>query len=52
MTPFEKLKDALQSIKDAKPNDRSGTDRRYAIVVTMLEKAIAYFAFYVECEVN
>lgn len=52
MTPFEKLKDALQSIIDAKPNDRSGIDRRYAIVITMLEKAVVYFAVYIDGEVE
>jgi hypothetical protein len=30
-------------MRDAKPNDRSEADRRYAVAITEMEKVIAYF---------
>lgn len=41
------LSTVLQSLMDLKPNDRSITDRRYAIVITELEKVIAYYETWV-----
>jgi hypothetical protein len=37
----------IELIKFAKPNDRSDLDRRYAILLTELEKVYAYFMTYV-----
>ena len=34
-------------VKNAKPNDRSELDRYYAILLTELEKASAYFGIYI-----
>lgn len=43
----EKLVDALELITKLKPNDRSEIDRRCAIVITDLEKIIAYVYYYI-----
>jgi hypothetical protein len=43
----EKLLDALQALRDAKPNDRSELDRRLAIAITELEKVVAFYNYYV-----
>jgi len=43
----DKLATLLQDFKNSKPNDKSEIDRRYAIVITDLEKAYAYFFTYV-----
>ncbi len=43
----DKLATLLQEMKNSKPNDKSEVDRRYAIVITELEKAYAYFYTYV-----
>ena len=37
----------VNSIKENKPDDRSELDRRYAILITDLEKCYAYFCQYV-----
>ena len=42
------LKEALEAMKEAKPEERSELARRYAISSTELEKLIAYFLVYVE----
>lgn len=42
------LKDALQAMQDAKPEERSELARRYAIAITELEKLISYVVVYVE----
>lgn len=34
-------------IRGTKPNDRSAIDRHYAVTITMLEQAYAYFHTYV-----
>ena len=34
---------ALESLKDNKPNDRSEKDRRFAIMITDMEKIFSYF---------
>jgi len=44
---YSQMLSTLQTMKDAKPNDRSEKDRRYAVAITEMEKSIAYFAFYV-----
>jgi hypothetical protein len=41
------LKGALSTLRAVKPEDRSGIDRRYAIVITELEKVFAYFYTYI-----
>lgn len=41
------LVEALEELREAKPNDRSDKDRRYAILITELEKLIAYYYVYV-----
>ena len=41
------LDDALQKMRAAKPTDRSERARAWAITITELEKAIAYFDRYV-----
>jgi hypothetical protein len=38
---------SIQTLKDAKPNDRTELDRRFAIVITDLEKIQAYFLIYI-----
>jgi len=41
MKTFDML---LWKLREAKPNDRSEEDRFYAVVITDVEKASAYFA--------
>ena len=36
------LSDALSTLKNSKPNDRSERDRRYAVLITEMEKVLAY----------
>ena len=43
---------ALKTLKAAKPEDRSQTDRRYAVTITDLEKVIAYFGQYVVSSIS
>jgi hypothetical protein len=42
------LKEALEAMKAAKPNDRSERDRYTAIAITDLEKLIAFYVVCVE----
>jgi len=42
---FDKL---IDSLRDAKPDERSEIARRFAIVVTEVEKAHAYFLQFVK----
>lgn len=42
------LKEALEAMKEAKPNDRSDRDRYAAIAITDLEKLIAVYLVHVE----
>ncbi len=37
------LTGALVTLRDAKPNDRSEMDRRWAITITEMEKVVAYY---------
>ena len=41
------LESALESLQSEKPNDRSEVDRRYAIIITDLEKVLAYYKTYI-----
>lgn len=43
---------ALKTLKAAKPEDRSQTDRRYAVTITDLEKVMAYFVTYVVASIS
>jgi hypothetical protein len=43
----DKISMLLQDMRQAKPDERSETARRYAIAITMLEKVYAYFRIYV-----
>jgi hypothetical protein len=42
-----KLRELKMEIQIAKPDDRSAVDRRYAIVLTELEKIEAYMHYYI-----
>ena len=42
-----KFEDLVASIREQKPNDRSELDRKYAILLTELEKVEAYFHYYI-----
>jgi hypothetical protein len=44
---FDLLESALESLQSEKPNDRSEVDRRYAIIITDLEKVLAYYKTYI-----
>jgi hypothetical protein len=46
----KKLFEALEALKDSKPNDRSKDDRRFAITITEMEKVIAYYSYYLACD--
>lgn len=37
----------LDEIQRHKPNDRSSLDRSYAVLLTMLEQALAYLMWYI-----
>jgi hypothetical protein len=41
------LQVALQAMKDNKPNDRSPTDRHWAVAITDMERVIAYFDYFI-----
>lgn len=41
------LHTSLLTLRKNKPNDRSQKDRRYAVTITMLKQAYAYFNTYV-----
>jgi len=38
---------SLNELRRSKPNDRSESDRRYAVTITNLEEVIAYFDTFV-----
>ena len=42
------LEAALETLRNAKPEERSEKARRYAVSITELEKVIAYFKIYIE----
>jgi hypothetical protein len=39
---------AIEKMREEKPEERSEKARRYAVAITELEKLIAYFKVYVE----
>jgi hypothetical protein len=43
----DEIKDVIEHMKAAKPNDRSEKDRRFAVTITELEKAYAHFETFV-----
>lgn len=43
---------ALKTLKAAKPEDHTQTDRRFAVTITDLEKVMAYFATYVIASIS
>lgn len=46
---YQRLCDVLEYLRSVKPNDKSEKDRRYAVSITELEKAIGYFYTWVFC---
>jgi hypothetical protein len=44
------LKEALEAMREAKPEERSELARRYAVSITELEKVIAYYVVFVASE--
>jgi hypothetical protein len=49
---YDALCAALEKLRDHKPNDRSAADRSWAVTITMMEQAIAYFDVWVRQEVG
>lgn len=41
------IKQAIDELIAAKPNDRSEKDRRYAITITEIEKVLAYYQYWI-----
>lgn len=41
------IQHSLYAVKINRPNDRSELDRRYAVVITDLEKAVGYFKAFI-----
>jgi len=41
------LQGVLATLRAAKPEDRTELDRRYAVLITSLEKVFAYFFTYI-----
>ncbi len=51
-TPVEEIllvhmRDLLAELQAEKPGDRSAKDRAWAVTITEIEKALAYFKMYV-----
>ena len=44
------LQQAYQRCKDAKPNDRSELDRRFAILITKMEDVLAHYHLWIAVE--
>lgn len=44
---IDAISDALQKLRDAKPDERNELARRYAVTITELEKVYAYFLAWV-----
>lgn len=40
---YAALKDALDSLREEKPDERGELARRYAVTITDMEKIVAYF---------
>jgi hypothetical protein len=47
MLVYTDLMEALQTLKYNKPNNRSDADRYWAIVITDMEKVIAFYNRYI-----
>lgn len=51
VTPQEQawgqLEDTLNAVKFARPGDRSMKDRAYAVVITDLERIVAYYDYWI-----
>ena len=45
---IQSLTGTIETFHANKPNDRSTLDRLFAVTITMLEQALAYFAFWTE----
>lgn len=41
------MQELVAHLHEAKPNDRTEIDRRYAVTITEMEKAVAYYAFFI-----
>lgn len=41
------IKQALNELREAKPDDRSEIDRHYAITITDLQKVLAYYEYWI-----
>jgi hypothetical protein len=46
------LKEALDALREGRPDERSEFSRRYAILITMLEKAYAFSHCFIEDFIN
>ena len=44
---MSKLQEALETLRHARPDDRSELARRYAVTITEMEKVIAYYTVFV-----
>ena len=49
---YDALCAAMEKLRDHKPNDRSAADQSWAVTITMMEQAIAYFDVWVKQEVE
>ena len=51
MNPVDKIQthllEALIAMREAKPNDRSDTDKHYAVLITDLEKLLTLYAAWI-----
>jgi hypothetical protein len=47
---LERFQELLDTLRNAKPNDRSEADRYYAIVITEVEKSKAVYMAYCQSE--
>ena len=45
-SPLQRAEDLIASLKADKPNDRTETDRRFAIAITEAEKLMAYIVYF------
>lgn len=49
---YEAMVNALSALQEHKPNDRSLSDRAWAVTITMMEQAVAYFRVWAMREVS
>lgn len=52
MVALGKLEYALEALRSARPRGPSGMTRYYSIVITMTEKALAYFKVFIVDELE